>query len=211
MAALRGQGQWALGYREPLNANERFKEDSDPLTVKEPVLEIDADGGLDSVGAIIGAVPRPPVDRPPPATATESSQFTDVLVVRLRGVPLRVTEPRIAVLRAVHATPHADTDQLIAEARRALPTVSHQAVYNVLRALTEAGLVRRIQPPGSSALYESTAEDHHHAVCRECSAITDVPVTAGDALLLTGRQAVNFQIETAEIFYGGRCLACAPA
>ena len=91
---------------------------------------------------------------------------------RLRGAPLRVTRPRLAVLAAVHANPHADTDSNIGALRSELPAVSHQAVYDVLRALTDAGLVRRIQPSGSVARYESRVGDNHHHVrmCPDCTA-----------------------------------------
>ena len=85
----------------------------------------------------------------------------------LRGVALRVTRPRVAVLSAGHEHPHADTDSIIRVVRENLGEVSHQAVYDVLRALTVAGLVRRIQPPGSLARYEARVGDnHHHLVCR---------------------------------------------
>ena len=93
----------------------------------------------------------------------------------LRGASIRVTRPRLAVLEAVHAHPHADTDSLIRASRRALPDVSHQAVYDVLRVLTEAGIVRRIQPAGSVARYEArTGDNHHHLVCRSCGVVRDV-------------------------------------
>jgi sulfite reductase (ferredoxin) len=49
MPAARGQGQWALGYREPLNANEQSKRDSSPLTVKQRILDIYSKGGFDSI------------------------------------------------------------------------------------------------------------------------------------------------------------------
>ena len=89
----------------------------------------------------------------------------------LRGASLRVTRPRVAVLAAVHEHPHADTHSIIGLVRDELGEVSQQAVYDVLRALTDAGLVRRIQPPGSVARYESRVGDnHHHVVCRSCGA-----------------------------------------
>jgi sulfite reductase (ferredoxin) len=47
--ATRGQGQWALGYREPLNPNEQVKKDSNPLTVKQRVLDIYSKQGFDSI------------------------------------------------------------------------------------------------------------------------------------------------------------------
>ena len=85
----------------------------------------------------------------------------------LRGAGLRVTQPRLAVLRAVEASPHADTATVLGAVRTELESVSHQAVYDVLDALTRAGLVRRIQPAGSVARYElRVGDNHHHVVCR---------------------------------------------
>ncbi len=100
--------------------------------------------------------------------------------LELRGAGLRVTRPRLAVLGAVHDHPHADTESIIGAVRADLGEVSHQAVYDVLRALTAAGLVRRIQPSGSVARYESRVGDnHHHLVCRSCGAIVDVDCAVG--------------------------------
>ena len=127
----------------------------------------------------------------------------------LRGAGLRVTRPRVAVLDAVHDQPHADTDSIIRAARRDLPDVSHQAVYDVLRALTDAGLVRRIQPARSVARYEARVGDnHHHVVCRSCEAIADVDCAFGEAPCLTGDADHGFQIDEAEIVYWGLCPAC---
>ena len=79
---------------------------------------------------------------------------------------MRVTRPRLSVLTAVHEYPHADTDSIIRLVRADLDEVSHQAVYDVLRALTAARLIRRIEPAGSVARYESRVGDnHHHVVC----------------------------------------------
>ena len=98
----------------------------------------------------------------------------------LREVGLRVTRPRTAVLSAVHDHPHADTDSIIGFVRRDFGDVSHQAVYDVLRALTDTGLVRRFQPTGSLARYEARVGDnHHHVVCRSCGAIADVDCAVG--------------------------------
>ena len=127
----------------------------------------------------------------------------------LRGVELRVTRPRVAVLTAVYEHPHADTDQIIGVARGDLGEVSHQAVYDVLRALTAAGLVRRIEPAGSVARYESRVGDnHHHVVCRSCGAITDVDCAVGTTPCLTASDNHGFAIDEAEVTYWGLCLAC---
>ncbi len=130
----------------------------------------------------------------------------------LRGVALRVTRPRVAVLSAVHDHPHADTDSIIGVVREELSEVSHQAVYDVLRALTAAGLVRRFQPTGSVARYEAQVGDnHHHVVCRSCGAIADVDCAVGYTPCLTAADDSGYQIDEAEVIYWGRCLECVAA
>jgi Fe2+ or Zn2+ uptake regulation protein len=130
----------------------------------------------------------------------------------LRGAALRVTRPRVAVLSAVHARPHADTDSIIDAVRGDLPKVSHQAVYDSLRTLTDAGLVRRIQPAGSVARYESRVGDnHHHIVCRSCGTIADADCAAGEAPCLTASDDGGFAIDEAEVIYWGLCPACSTA
>ena len=128
----------------------------------------------------------------------------------LQGASLRVTAPRVAVLRAVHDHPHADTDSIIRAVRSRLSAVSHQTVYDSLRALTAAGLLRSIQPRGSVARYESRVGDnHHHLICRTCAKIADVDCRTGEAPCLTAADAQGFTIDEAEIIYWGRCPDCA--
>jgi Fe2+ or Zn2+ uptake regulation protein len=128
----------------------------------------------------------------------------------LRAAGLRVTGPRVAVLTALHEHRHADTNSLIDAVRAEHGEVSHQAVYDVLRVLTDAGLVRRIQPSGSVARYESRVGDnHHHLVCRSCGAIEDVDCTVGAAACLTPSDDHGFAIDEAEVTFWGLCPACA--
>jgi Fur family transcriptional regulator, stress-responsive regulator len=130
----------------------------------------------------------------------------------LRGANLRVTRPRIAVLTAVRAHPHADTHSIVDAARADLGEVSSQAVYDVLRALSEAGLVRRIEPPGSVARYElRVGDNHHHVVCRACGAIADIDCAVGATPCLTASEDHGFAIDEAEVIYWGRCPACLAA
>ncbi len=129
---------------------------------------------------------------------------------------LRVTRPRVAVLEAVAAHPHADTETLFGAVRLALPEVSRQAVYDVLNALTAAGLVRRIQPSGSVARYESRVGDnHHHVVCRSCGVINDVDCAVGEAPCLTpaddDKVLDGFILDEAEVIYWGVCPDCSIA
>ncbi|WP_280401303.1 Fur family transcriptional regulator [Nocardia carnea] len=128
----------------------------------------------------------------------------------LRGVSLRVTAPRVAVLSAVHDNPHADTDSIIRAVRSRLSAVSHQAVYDSLRTLTAAGLLRCIQPSGSVARYETRVGDnHHHVVCRTCGAIADVDCAVGESPCLTASDDRGFTIDEAEVIYWGQCPDCA--
>ncbi len=129
---------------------------------------------------------------------------------QLRAASLRVTRPRLAVLEALRGHPHIDTDTVISLARAVHPTVSHQAVYDVLRVLTDTGLDRRIQPAGTTARYESrVADNHHHVVCRSCGAIDDVECAVGHAPCLTASDDHGFVVDEAEVVYWGTCPACA--
>ena len=128
----------------------------------------------------------------------------------LRAASLRATRPRVAVLLAAHDRPHADTETLIGAVRERLGTVSHQAVYDVLRALTEAGLLRRIQPAGSVARYEARVGDnHHHVVCRTCGSIADIDCAVGHAPCLTPSNDAGFTVDEAEVTFWGQCPSCA--
>ena len=127
----------------------------------------------------------------------------------LRAAGLRVTGQRLAALTAVHEHPHADTHSIISTVRERLGAVSDQAVYDVLRALTAAGLLRRIQPSGSVARYESRVGDnHHHIVCRRCGAIADVDCAEGTAPCMTPPDHHGFAIDEAEVIYWGLCPDC---
>ena len=129
----------------------------------------------------------------------------------VRAADLRVTRPRVAVLTAVHEHPHADTETIIGEVRTQVGDVSHQAVYDVLKVLTGAGLVRRIQPSGSLSRYEARVGDnHHHVVCRSCGSIADVDCAHGSAPCLVASDNHGYAIDEAEVIYWGTCPACTP-
>lgn len=128
---------------------------------------------------------------------------------KLRLTDLRVTRPRIAVWEAVHVHPHASADAILNAVRAVLPSVSRQSVYNVLHTLTARGLVRRIQPSGSIALYESRVGDnHHHMVCRSCGAISDVDCVIGNAPCLIASHDNGFRVDETEVVFWGLCPDC---
>ena len=127
----------------------------------------------------------------------------------LRDAGLRATSVRLAVLGALAEHPHVDTDTVISQVRAELGTVSVQAVYNVLAVLVEAGLVRRVEPAGSVALYEARVGDnHHHVVCRTCGAVADVDCAVRRRPCLTPSETHGFVLDEAEVTYWGLCPGC---
>jgi len=134
----------------------------------------------------------------------------DQVADSLRRSGLRVTAPRIAVYAAVSALPgHPDVDAIAARVRDQLGAVSTQAVYDGLRALTTVGLLRRIEPAGSPARYETRVGDnHHHVVCRVCGATRDIDCVAGSAPCLDPSDTGGFTVDEAEVTFWGLCPDC---
>jgi Fur family transcriptional regulator, stress-responsive regulator len=129
---------------------------------------------------------------------------------RLRQRGLRVTPQRLAVLRAVSQEPHATADLVVETVRGEIGSISVQGVYDALGALTEKGLLRRIQPAGSPARYEGRVDDnHHHLVCRVCDRMVDVDCALGESPCLTAAEDLGYEIDEAEVIYWGRCPECA--
>jgi Fur family ferric uptake transcriptional regulator len=127
----------------------------------------------------------------------------------LRQHGLQVTAQRLAVVRAVGDRPHSTADDIYGVVRAEIGAVSVQAVYNALAALTEKGLLRRIQPAGSPARYENRVGDnHHHLICRSCRRMVDVDCAVGERPCLTAADDSGYQIDEAEVTYWGRCPDC---
>lgn len=128
---------------------------------------------------------------------------------QLREAGLRVTAPRLAALEILAEHPHSTADFVAAGVRERLGGVSTQTVYDLLRACTERGLLRRIEPAGSPARYETrTGDNHHHLICRSCNEIVDVDCTAGAAPCLTPDDDHGYLVDEAELTFWGRCGNC---
>ncbi|MFD3621377.1 Fur family transcriptional regulator [Streptomyces sp. NPDC058676] len=137
----------------------------------------------------------------PPATAEE-----------LRGAGLRVTAARVALLETVRGGDHLGVEAIASGVRDRVGHISLQAVYEALHALTAAGLVRRIEPPGSPARFEGRVGDnHHHLVCRSCGVVADVDCAVGQAPCLTASVDHGFSVDEAEVIYWGLCPSCSTA
>ena len=140
---------------------------------------------------------------------TDDSPHLSAPTNRLRAHGLQVTAQRVAILEAVAACPHATAEQVETRVRAALGSISHQAIFDGLGALVEAGLLRRIQPARSPARYEDRVGDnHHHLICRTCSRMIDVDCAVGHAPCLEPADAAGFTIDEAEVIYWGHCPTC---
>jgi Fur family ferric uptake transcriptional regulator len=130
----------------------------------------------------------------------------------LRGHGVQVTAQRLAVLRAVSERPHSTASEIGAVVRSEIGAISLQAVYDALTTLTDKGIIRRIQPAGSSARYEDRVDDnHHHLICRSCGRTVDVDCAVGETPCLTAAEDRGYEIEEAEVIYWGRCPDCVAA
>ena len=131
---------------------------------------------------------------------------------RLRRHGLQVTAQRLAVLGAVSDRPHSAADDICNTVREQIGAVSRQAVYDALAVLTDKGLLRRLQPAGSPARYETRVGDnHHHLICRTCSRMMDVDCAIGDTPCLTAADDSGYEVDEAEVIYWGRCPECVEA
>ncbi|MBN1854085.1 MAG: transcriptional repressor [Pirellulales bacterium] len=127
----------------------------------------------------------------------------------LRQHGLQVTAQRLAVLQAVAHRPHCRADEIVEDVCTEIGTISRQAVYDALGILTEKGLIRRIQPAGSPALYEDRVGDkHHHVICRVCGKTVDVDCNVCETHCTTAAAASGYQIDEAEVIYWGTCPEC---
>ncbi|MER8225111.1 Fur family transcriptional regulator [Streptomyces sp. NPDC094143] len=137
---------------------------------------------------------------------------TPTTAEELRGAGLRVTAARVALLETVRDGDHLGAEAIASEVRGRVGHISVQAVYEGLHALTAAGLIRRLEPPGSPALYEGRVGDnHHHLVCRSCGAVADVDCAVGHAPCLTASDDRGFAVDEAEVIYWGLCPGCSTA
>ena len=128
----------------------------------------------------------------------------------LREANLRVTGPRLAVLAEVEAHPHSTAEAIVEAVRDRLGTATIQSVYHILNALTDAHILRRIEPEGSPGRFELFRDDnHHHLVCRTCGQVNDVACTVGHAPCLTASDDHGYAIDAAEVIFWGTCPSCA--
>jgi len=142
------------------------------------------------------------------ATSNQTNEQAHQVSQALKAAGLQVTVQRLAVYQAVHASPHAMADDICQAVRSQLGVISRQAVYDALNAMSEHGIIRRIQPAGSAARYEHRVDNHHHLICRQCENLVDIDCAVGKAPCLVAEQDHGYEIDEAEVTYWGVCPAC---
>jgi len=139
---------------------------------------------------------------------THGSQDSLDVRVALKAAGLQITAQRLAVYQAVRGAPHAMADDICQLVRSELGVISRQAVYDALNAMSDHGIIRRIQPAGSAARYEHRVDNHHHLICRECSNLIDIDCAVGEAPCLEAEHDHGYEIDEAEVTYWGICPTC---
>ncbi|WP_372594922.1 Fur family transcriptional regulator, partial [Actinotalea sp.] len=123
----------------------------------------------------------------------------------LREQGLRVTAARVAALDVLDTAAHLSTDEIATAVRERIGSVSVQATYHLLDALTAAGLVHRVDLAGFPARYERRATAHHHLACRGCGHLVDVDCSAEDGPCVHLADRQGFAVERAEVIFWGLC------
>ncbi len=141
-------------------------------------------------------------------TNTDINQHSTDISAALKAAGLQVTAQRLAVYHAVQSTPHAAADDICQAVRAELGVISRQAVYDALKAMSEHGIIRRIQPAGSAARYEHRVDNHHHLACRQCEKLIDIDCAVGEAPCLVAEHDHGYEIDEAEVIYWGVCPEC---
>lgn len=138
-----------------------------------------------------------------------TDEVRELWTQELRALNRRVTKQRLEVLTAVHQAPHSTAEEVVAAVRKALPNITVQSVYVVLTDLTSINMLRKFEPPGTPALYETrTGDNHHHAFCIRCFKVEDVDCAVGSAPCLTPSDDHNMLLLSADVLYRGVCADC---
>src|SRR5215831_16257330 len=133
----------------------------------------------------------------------------DAIKRSLAGGGLRSTPQRYAVMAfLMEEEGHPTAAEIFEAVNRADPRSSRATVYNNLRDLVEAGLVREVAVEGRAARFDAKGARHHHFICDRCGSVEDlewyrVPKPAARSL---GKRVVR----ECELIFRGLCTKCAP-
>ena len=125
------------------------------------------------------------------------------------GEKQRLTPQREAVLRAVRERDdHPTASDVFAAAKQYLPAISYATVYNSLRYLRQAGLVRELSFGDGASRYDGITDRHDHAICTDCGKLVDFDLAEPAELMQEAARKSRFQAESVHLTLVGRCPDC---
>jgi Fur family peroxide stress response transcriptional regulator len=120
-----------------------------------------------------------------------------------------LTPQRVAVLQVIRESDnHLTAGEIFLEARKRLSTISYATVYNSLRYLKEAGLVREIQFGNGASRYDRELERHDHAICTNCGKLVDFDLPLGEEFVRAAAEKSRFTPESIQMTLRGTCADC---
>lgn len=112
----------------------------------------------------------------------------------------------LTVIRDSHS--HLTANEVFAEAKSMLPTISFATVYNSLRFLKDAGHIGEIQFGNGASRYDRMTQRHDHAICNSCGTLVDIEIGHSDDLVKRAAKLSKFKPEYIEFTLRGLCPDC---
>lgn len=120
-----------------------------------------------------------------------------------------LTPQRETVLRVIRQSDnHLTASEIFEGARQLRPTISYATVYNSLRFLKDAGLIREIHFGNAASRYDRETERHDHAMCTRCDKLVDFDLDLSSELMRSAARRSGFKAEALHLTLHGLCPAC---
>ncbi|HYO89988.1 MAG TPA: Fur family transcriptional regulator [Pyrinomonadaceae bacterium] len=120
-----------------------------------------------------------------------------------------LTPQRETVLQVIRESEnHLTASEIFEAARRLRPTISYATVYNSLRFLKEAGLIREIHFGNAASRYDRETGRHDHAMCTRCGKLVDFDLDLSNDLMRAAARRSGFKAETVHLTLHGLCPDC---
>jgi Fur family transcriptional regulator, peroxide stress response regulator len=124
----------------------------------------------------------------------------------LKSKNIQLSHQRLRVLEYLNQNrTHPTVDQIFKEIHKEMPTLSKTTVYNTLRILEEAGLVRVLTIEDNETRYDIEVNHHGHFKCESCGTIYNFTV---DFDKLTSEELTKFKVSDKNVYFKGICPKC---
>jgi Fur family ferric uptake transcriptional regulator len=129
------------------------------------------------------------------------------------GTPqIRMTKQRQVILEELcKVTSHPTADEMYQMIRKRLPKISLGTVYRNLEILSELGMVLKLDVGGTQKRFDANVDNHYHARCKECGAVSDVHMPVSTDVEDQAQQCTDFNIQRHTLEFIGVCPECQEA